>query len=69
MGKVLLACLVALAAALIMTPVAKWLAPKVGAIDKPNARKVHSRLMPRMGGLGIYAGFVAALLISSLVSL
>ena len=53
-----ISCLLALAVALIMTPVAKWLAPKVGAVDKPDARKVHSKIMPRMGGLGIFAGFM-----------
>ena len=30
----------------------------VGAMDIPDARKVHSRAMPRLGGLGIYLGFL-----------
>lgn len=45
-----------------LTPLVKKFAIKVGAVDVPNARKVHTRIMPRMGGLGIYAAFVLALL-------
>ncbi|PZD97818.1 undecaprenyl/decaprenyl-phosphate alpha-N-acetylglucosaminyl 1-phosphate transferase [Paenibacillus sambharensis] len=54
---------IALIIALVMTPLVKKLAFKVGAIDKPNARKVHTRIMPRLGGLAIYAAFVAAFLL------
>jgi UDP-GlcNAc:undecaprenyl-phosphate GlcNAc-1-phosphate transferase len=50
----------ALAFALIMTPLVKTFAFKIGAIDKPNHRKVHTRIMPRLGGLAIYAAFVGA---------
>ncbi|WP_211274551.1 glycosyltransferase family 4 protein [Paenibacillus oryzae] len=50
----------ALALALIMTPLVKTFAFKIGAIDKPNHRKVHTRIMPRLGGLAIYAAFVGA---------
>jgi UDP-GlcNAc:undecaprenyl-phosphate GlcNAc-1-phosphate transferase len=38
----------------------KKLAVKIGAVDAPDQRKVHTRIMPRMGGLGIYAGYVVA---------
>ncbi|WP_313996964.1 MraY family glycosyltransferase [uncultured Paenibacillus sp.] len=54
---------ISLMIALLMTPAVKKLAFKVGAIDKPNARKVHSRIMPRLGGLAIYLAFVAAFLL------
>ena len=30
----------------------------VGAMDVPDARKVHSKAMPRLGGVGIYLGFL-----------
>lgn len=33
-------------------------------MDKPNARKVHTRIMPRMGGLAIYLSFFAVLFLS-----
>ncbi len=53
---------VALILALIMTPLVKKFAFKIGAIDKPNHRKVHTRIMPRLGGLAIYVAFVGAFL-------
>jgi len=34
-----------------------------GVIDQPSARKVHVTPMPLLGGLAIYAAFVAALLL------
>ena len=55
---------IALILALIMTPLVKRFAFAVGAIDKPNYRKVHTRIMPRLGGLAIYIAFVGAVLIA-----
>ncbi|KQO10987.1 glycosyltransferase family 4 protein [Paenibacillus sp. Leaf72] len=55
--------ILALTLALVMTPLVKKFAFFVGAIDKPNHRKVHTRIMPRMGGLAIYAAFVAGFLL------
>lgn len=49
---------IALIVALLMTPLVKKFAFFVGAIDKPNHRKVHTRIMPRMGGLAIYLAFI-----------
>lgn len=40
------------------TPFIKKIAFHVGAVDIPNARKVHQKPMPRLGGLGIYFGFL-----------
>ena len=39
-------------------PFIKKVAVHVNAIDVPNGRKVHSKPMPRLGGLGIYMGFL-----------
>lgn len=44
------------------TPWIKKLALKVGATDAPNARKVHTKTMPRLGGVAIYIGFVLTVL-------
>ena len=57
--------IIALIIALAMTPLVKKFAFKVGAIDKPNHRKVHTRIMPRLGGLAIYIAFVGAYLMLS----
>lgn len=53
---------IALFVTYVLTPAVKKLAIRVGAVDRPNARKVHTRVIPRLGGLAIYIGFMAALL-------
>ena len=37
-----------------LTPLVKRFAVAVGAIDKPDARKVHQGAIPRLGGLAIF---------------
>ncbi len=54
---------VAVGVALILTPAVIFLANKTGAVDKPDARKVHTKPIPRIGGLGIYAAFIASILV------
>lgn len=57
--------IVSMGLALALTPLVKKFAVRIGAMDTPNARKVHTRIMPRLGGLGIFLAFiitVAALL-------
>ncbi|MBQ3441997.1 MAG: undecaprenyl/decaprenyl-phosphate alpha-N-acetylglucosaminyl 1-phosphate transferase [Selenomonadaceae bacterium] len=53
---------VALVVALLVTPLVILLANKTGAMDAPDARKVHKKPIPRIGGLAIYAGFMAAII-------
>ncbi len=53
----------ALVFAIGATPVARWLAPHVGVIDHPSARKVHARPMPRLGGAAIFLAFILALVV------
>ncbi|MEK8131720.1 MraY family glycosyltransferase [Paenibacillus filicis] len=55
----------ALMIALLMTPLVKRFAFWVGAVDAPNHRKVHSRIMPRLGGLAIFVAFVASYFVVS----
>lgn len=42
----------------LIIPIIKKIAFHVGALDIPNERKVHKKPMPRLGGLGIYSGFL-----------
>lgn len=49
---------VSLGLALGLTPLVKRFAHKVGAVDVPNARKVHTKIMPRLGGLAIFMAFM-----------
>lgn len=44
-------------------PLSIKLAFAIGAVDNPNQRKVHVRTMPRLGGLGIFAGFMLGILL------
>jgi UDP-GlcNAc:undecaprenyl-phosphate GlcNAc-1-phosphate transferase len=53
----------ALVFAIGATPVARWLAPRVGVIDYPSARKIHTRPMPRLGGAAIFLAFMLALVL------
>lgn len=45
-----------------ITPLIKRLAIQIGAVDKPDARKVHHGMMPRLGGLAIFIGYMASVL-------
>ena len=42
----------------LFIPIVGRIANFIGAIDIPNARKVHKKPIARLGGLGIYAGFL-----------
>jgi len=53
----------ALIIAIGSTPLARFIAPRLGMIDRPNERKVHQRPMPRMGGTVIVLACIATLLI------
>lgn len=48
--------LLSLATTWILTPWVARLAIRVGAVDRPRLRKVHTRTMPRLGGLAIFVG-------------
>ncbi|WP_413364874.1 glycosyltransferase family 4 protein [Lysinibacillus sp. 3P01SB] len=50
--------IVAVIAAILLTPLVKRLAFRIGAVDAPNYRKVHARIMPRLGGLAIFGAFL-----------
>lgn len=53
--------LMSMVLAYLVTPFVMKLAWKVGAIDMPgDARRVHKKPMPRLGGLAIYIAFIVA---------
>ncbi|MCL1695837.1 MULTISPECIES: MraY family glycosyltransferase [unclassified Lysinibacillus] len=53
----------AFVASILLTPLVKRLAFRIGAVDAPNYRKVHARIMPRLGGLAIFLAFLIAVAI------
>ena len=54
---------------LAIIPFIKKLAHHVSALDIPDARKVHSQPMPRLGGLGIYLGFLLGYILFGTMSI
>jgi UDP-GlcNAc:undecaprenyl-phosphate/decaprenyl-phosphate GlcNAc-1-phosphate transferase len=48
---------------IVLTPLVKKLAFKIGATDRPNQRKVHQKIMPRLGGLAIFLSFLIGFII------
>lgn len=42
----------------LFIPVIKKIAFHINALDIPNERKIHRKPMPRLGGLGIFSGFL-----------
>jgi len=50
----------ALVLAVGATPLARYLAPRLGMMDRPSARKVHARPVPRLGGVAIYLAVLLA---------
>lgn len=60
--------LISLVLTLLLTPVAKNIAFLFNAIDKPSDRKVHTKLMPRCGGIALFGGFMAAVLIGLFIA-
>ncbi|HEY3488852.1 MAG TPA: MraY family glycosyltransferase [Candidatus Deferrimicrobiaceae bacterium] len=56
---------VSLLVSLFITPRTAWLARFLGAVDSPDhARKIHSRAIPRLGGMAIAAALLGALLMA-----
>ena len=52
---------------LAVTPLVKRIAAAAGAIDRPNARKVHKVPTPLWGGLGVFCSLVAAVVFTLLL--
>ena len=57
-GPLIVAAIITAAA----TPLAVWLAPRIGAMDIPkDGRRVHNKPIPRFGGAAIYLGMMVSL--------
>ena len=55
---------VAAAVTYLLTPLARRLAIRIGAMAEPRDRDVHAIPTPRLGGLAMYAGVCAAFLVA-----
>ena len=56
---------VGFAASLGLTPLSRQIAMRLGVVDIPNHRKIHTGHKPMMGGLAIYVAFAVSLLLFS----
>lgn len=64
--KLIIAFVASLATVLMITPFVIKFAIKIGATDQPNHRKVHQKVMPRLGGLAIFIGVFVGYMVSGL---
>ncbi len=58
-----LAFCISLLSSLLLTPLVRWIANRIGAVDVPGERKIHSRPVPRLGGVAVCASMFIALLV------
>ncbi len=42
----------------LLAPLSMVLARRIGAMDYPGDRKIHSKVVPRLGGLAVYVAFI-----------
>jgi len=50
-----------------VTPLVRFLAVRIGAIDQPSDRKVHPRPTPTIGGMGILVGTLVGMGVAYLI--
>lgn len=60
--------IVAFALTHVLTPLTHRLAIRVGAVDAPGLRKVHSRITPRLGGTAVFLGFWLAFFVGCMIN-
>lgn len=63
MSTLLLIFITALVFAIGVTPVMRALAIRVGIVDQPGARKIHTSPVPLLGGVAVYIAFIIALIL------
>ncbi len=61
MSPYLVVFLVSAGTVLLITPLVRRIAARLGAIDRPSDRKVHPKPTPTLGGIGILAGVLVAM--------
>ena len=67
MRPIITGMLVSFFVAFMLAPLMGKFSFKIGAVDAPNERKVHRRIMPRLGGLALFGGFMAGLLATNAI--
>ena len=67
MSKYIIVFLIATVFSMLLVPLSKLLAKRIGAIDIPGERKIHKKPKPRLGGLAISSSFLITLLITFVI--
>src|SRR5690349_21139494 len=65
MFDVLLSVVISFTITFLAIPAIIRVAEQKKLFDVPNARKIHREMIPALGGLGIFAGFLLACLLSA----
>lgn len=63
LSKIIIMVLTTFLFVFLIMPFVKNIAIHVGALDIPDKRKVHKKPIPRMGGVGIFLGFLLGYMI------
>src|SRR4051794_30176198 len=53
MKSYVVACLLSLLLSVLVTPLVRRIALRIGAVSIPGGRHVHGRAIPRLGGIGL----------------
>jgi len=61
----LLAFVISVVIAYLLTPWVRRLAIALNVMDKPGGRRIHTRPIPRWGGIAVYAAFTLTLILIS----
>ena len=67
MAEYLIVLVVAALVTWLLTPAVRRMAIRLGAVVSPDARRVHERPTPTLGGAAMYGGFLAALAVASVL--
>jgi UDP-GlcNAc:undecaprenyl-phosphate/decaprenyl-phosphate GlcNAc-1-phosphate transferase len=59
-----LVCCLAAVGSLLLTPIARAIAIRWGAVARPRDRDVHAVATPRLGGIALFGGFAVAVLMA-----
>lgn len=62
-GQILLMVFIPFAFVALIIPFVKKVAFKLGAVDNPGGRHIHKKVMPKLGGLAIFLGFLLGYMI------
>ena len=65
MSPLLIIAVTALGLSLVVTPLIRSLANHFEIGDYPSSRKIHTTFIPRMGGIGIIAGFAGGIAVAA----